>query len=166
VLFIIGITLSFAVLSVGDRTRERSVETEAQRLAARVTLAAQEAVLQAKELALQTTAQGYQFLVLEYTNAGKQAEWRVLNDDEILRPRRLPPGMHLALTPQDGAGTAQTGANAAQKSADAARVYLLSSGEMTPFEASLSDDDAHYLISGAPNGKIAVRNSVHDDETT
>src|SRR3990172_1677903 len=45
VLFIIGITLSFAMLSVGDRTKEHSVQQEAQRLAARLALAGQEAIL-------------------------------------------------------------------------------------------------------------------------
>lgn len=162
VLLIIGITLSFAMLSIGDRTRERSVEEEAQRLAARLMLAEQEAILQAKEIALQPTREGYQFLALEYTSANKDGEWRVLEDD-VLRPRRLPPGMSIDITAQ-GEGSAdpagkqkKEGLKKGAEQDHATRIYLLSSGEITPFEARLSDAEQQYFVIGEATGKLELR---------
>ena len=160
VLFIIGITLSFAMLSVGDRTKEHSVQQEAQRLAARLALAGQEAILGAKELALQATSEGYQFLVLD------NGEWQVLKDEE-LRPRRLPAGMQLKLTLEGESAVPISNQTADQekrgKQAEkTARIYLLSSGEMTPFEARLQDDASHYFINGSATGKLELRATPAD----
>lgn len=151
VLLIIGITVSFAVLSIGDRGRERGAEQEAQSLAARLSLAGQESVLQAREIALQLTKNGYQFLALD------EDKWRVLDDDEILRPRSLPDGLRLELK-LDGESVLIGGQEEkADKAKDVPLIYLLSSGEMTPFELILHDEyGTHFRIVGAANGQLNV----------
>ncbi|MEW6353107.1 MAG: type II secretion system minor pseudopilin GspH [Pseudomonadota bacterium] len=148
VVLIIGITLSFAVLSINNRSRAQTLGEEAQRFAARLTLASQEAVLNSREMALQLTDDGYEFLVLD------QNEWRTLENDEVLRPRRLPEGIRLQLT-LEGADVAQDQSEGDDEQA-APRVYLLSSGEITPFAAQLLDDEHRYSVTATATGKVEL----------
>ncbi|MEO7558202.1 MAG: type II secretion system minor pseudopilin GspH [Gammaproteobacteria bacterium] len=159
VLLIIGITLSFASLSIGDRGREQAVEQEAQRLAGRLTLAAQEAVLQGKEMALEIRDDSYLFVVLD------ENEWRALDEDEILRARSLPAALRLKLR-LEGESIDLEQKKAAGKSEDVPRIYLFSSGEMTPFELTLMDEyGSNYRIRGAANGKLKVLKLAHESKT-
>ena len=175
VIFIIGITLTFAALSITNRDQEQRAEQEAQSLAARLSLAGQESVLQAKELALELTEEGsgYQFLVLE----GKG--WQILgSDQDALRPRRLPGGMRLEMKLE---GEEIHFTQTSEKSADdvdknpeedlerkgdeetTPRIYLLSSGEITPFTATLHTEGvADYQVSGTANGALKVMKAQHD----
>jgi general secretion pathway protein H len=175
VIFIIGITLTFAALSITNRDQEQRAEQEAQSLAARLGLAGQESVLQAKELALELTEEGsgYQFLVLE----GKG--WQILgSDQDALRPRRLPGGMRLEMKLE---GEEIHFTEISEKSADdvdknpeedlerkgdeetTPRIYLLSSGEITPFTATLHTEGvADYQVSGTANGTFKVIKAQHD----
>lgn len=159
VLFIIGITLSFATLSIGDRGREQIIEQEAQRLAGRLNLAGQESVLQAQEIALEISDDGYQFVVLE------KDEWRTLADDEILRPHRLPGEIRLKLN-IEGEAIALDDKKNTGKPEQAPRIYLFSSGEMTPFELIFDDESgSDYRITGAANGKLKVLKLAHETKT-
>ncbi|HWQ95437.1 MAG TPA: type II secretion system minor pseudopilin GspH [Gammaproteobacteria bacterium] len=175
VIFIIGITLTFAALSINNRDQEQRAEQEAQSLAARLSLAGQESVLQAKELALELTEEGsgYQFLVLEAKG------WQILgSDQDALRPRRLPGGMRLELKLE---GEEIHFTETSEKSADdvdkkpeedlerkgdeetTPRIYLLSSGEITPFTATLHTEGVtDYQISGTANGALKVIKAQHD----
>lgn len=144
VVLIIGIILSFAVLKVSDRSRAETAEQETERLAALLKLSSEEAVLQAREFALQLTAGGYEFLALD------KDTWKTL-DDDLLRPRRLPVDVALTAT-IEGETTAPQGGRDEQLP----RIYLLSSGEMTAFTLDLSDAKSHYRLRGEPNGKLVL----------
>ena len=175
VIFIIGITLTFAALSINNRDQEQRAEQEAQSLAARLDLAGQESVLQSKELALELTEEGsgYQFLALEAEG------WQVLDaDQDALRPRSLPGGMRLEmkLEGEEIQLTEISGKDAddgdkdpdedLERSGDEVtppRIYLLSSGEITPFTATLHTDGVtDYQISGTANGALKVIKAQHD----
>lgn len=119
VVVIIGVLASMIVLRPESAGEARELHEEARRLAALTELAAEDAVMNSRELALTLTPQGYGFETYE---AG---EWRPLNDD-VLRQRRLPAGMQLAAQVE---GEPMT---------ESARVLLLSSGEVSPFTAALS----------------------------
>ena len=175
VIFIIGITLTFAALSINNRDQEQRAEQEAQSLAARLSLAGHESVLQAKELALELTEEGsgYQFLVLEAKG------WQVLgSDQDALRPRRLPGGMRLEMTlegeeihfTKPSAKDADDGDKKPQDDLErngdeekTPRIYLLSSGEITPFTATLHTGGVtDYQVSGTANGALKVEKAEHD----
>lgn len=175
VIFIIGITLTFAALSINNRDQEQRAEQEAQSLAARLDLAAQESVLQSKELALELTEEGsgYQFLVLEAEG------WRVLDaDQDALRPRSLPGGMRLEMTLEgEEIQLTETSAKDAddidknpeedlEQGGDEVtppRIYLLSSGELTPFTATLHTDGVtDFQVSGTANGALKVIKAQND----
>jgi len=143
VVLIIGIVLSLATLAFRDDIDER-LQTEAQRLAALLTLASEEAVLQSSEMAMVFTPQGYRFQVLE---EGKWTDAR----DAVLRERHL--AEDLTLFVEIEGETAQLGKNGAEE-VQPPRVYLLSSGEMTPFTLTLKhvNSTATYQLRGDYSG--------------
>ncbi len=175
VIFIIGITLTFAALSINNRDQDQRVEQEAQSLAARLSLAGQESVLQSKELALELIEEGngYRFLVLEAKG------WQTLGaDEDALRPRRLPGGMRLEMklegeeipfpetTAKNLRDIDKNPEADLERKADeekTPRIYLLSSGEITPFSATLhAEGIVGYQISGTANGALKVVKAQHD----
>lgn len=142
VVLIIGIVLSLATLAFRDDTADR-LQTEARRLAALLTLASQEAVLQGEEMAAAFSPQGYRFQVLE------ENKW-VDARDAVLRERQL--AEDLALFLEIEGETAQPGEQEAEEQPP--RIYLLSSGEITPFTLTLKhrNSTATYQLHGDFSG--------------
>jgi len=127
VVLIIGIVLTLATLTLRDDIHER-LKTEGRRLAALLTLASQETVLQGAEMAVVFSPQGYRFQVLE------EEKW-VDTEDPVLRKRQLPEDLTLFIE-VDGEAP---GGDGMDKDAREPRIYLFSSGEMTPFTVTLKD---------------------------
>lgn len=148
VLFIVGIITSFATLSIGQ-DRSSALEEEAQRLRAVVKLAADEAVLSGREIALQFTPEGYEFLTLE------DKKWAPLNDDPAFGKHMLPSDMQVELRIEGERVTPR----GAKDKAEPALVLLLSSGELTPFEATvvLADSERRYTLTGGLTGELTLR---------
>jgi general secretion pathway protein H len=149
VIVIIGIILSFASLSIG-RSTDRVIQEESQRLAGLITLAAQEAVMQSREMALQFTPGGYEFVVFD------KDQWRRITDDDTLRTRRLPEGVRLDINVEGEA--VALGKTDAEKPASQPRIYLLSSGEVTPFQITLQSkaSGGSYQLKGDVGGKVEI----------
>jgi general secretion pathway protein H len=124
------------------------MEREAHRLATLVSLANDEAVLRGEELAMRFTEEGYEFLVLGVTG------WLDHEDDGLLKPHTLPPGLSLRvevdgdppglqLPEQDD--KAEEGEEEDDKDTIIIpQVYILSSGEMTPFSAIFEADQSRF----------------------
>lgn len=92
VLFIIGIVLTFATLSIGNRAASDRLHHEARRLDSLMQLASQHAVIDGVEIGFDITPDGYQFLRLD-TNG-----WTPITaSDKPLRKRKLPAPMHLSV---------------------------------------------------------------------
>jgi len=154
VILIIGVIISFAALSI--HRADNSVEEETQRLAALIKLGSQEAVLQGREFALEFEADRYAFVVFD----GEQ--WQPLADDDILRPRTLPfdvvidlklEGEQLALaTPPSADGMEKSERQVPP------RIFLLSSGEMSPFELSVHKTGVGggYRLTGGSRGELKM----------
>jgi len=123
VLALIGVILSFARLSLGDGGAAARLEQDARTLAAALHLAHDEAVLDGREFGLRLAGDGYDFMQL----AGKT--WRPLTGRQPLRARRLSAGQQLTLR-VDGYPVALAGG---LDGVDRPQVFLLSSGEATPF---------------------------------
>jgi general secretion pathway protein H len=143
VVVIIGVLSSVFLLSIGNDERDRFSD-QARRFAALVRLAEQEAVLGSRDMAVELFADGYRFLVYE------EQEWRPVEDD-ILSPQRLPEGMSWRVH-VDGSG-----ADMAQDNNDALpRIYLFSTGEITPFDVTIAIDgqDYSYQITGGLGGTL------------
>jgi len=151
VLFIIGVIVSFATLSVGQNT-SRVVSDEAERLLGLIRLGSEEAVLQGNELALQFSRDGYGFMML--SNNG---EWEALEDDTLLRQREIPAGVRLELKLEGAAANLSDQDNPP-------RIFVLSSGEVTPFELTVASDEGDkYLLIGTLDGKLSLTNIQEED---
>lgn len=171
VIFIIGIILTFAVLSVGQN-KTRVIQDEVNRMNALMTLASQEAVLQGQEFAVEVHSNGYQFLQLLQNDTAWQ--WQPINKEAIFRPRCLPAGLTLKLVlegetallepmscdakAQDSNKDEQGSSNQTTSEKEQPRIFLLSSGEMTPFQVSmqLEDEQEGYYLKGDLTGVLAV----------
>jgi len=127
VLVIIGVILTFVSLSSGGDPRAEQMQREAQRLIALLELASEEAVLRSEQLAVRFGETEYEFMIL---HAGR---WFALDDDPTLRLRELPKGIELRLELEENP---PPGLSA--EDVEAPQVFLLSSGEMTPFALILS----------------------------
>ncbi len=155
VLLIIGVSIGFISLNVGPR--RQVVEEEAKRLAALLNLAQEEAILTGNEYALELRLSAYRFVRLA------EERWQEFPDDEVFRPRTLPAELRLELT--IGGERIPPAALTAEYHDDDSqpRIYLLSSGEVTPFSVELLDltSGETYSLTAGPNGMIMVE--VGDD---
>lgn len=156
VMFIIGIIVGFAVLSVDGRAGDDKLQQEAERLDALLGLATDEAILYGVEVGLDLTRDGYRFL--RFNEGG----WQPIDlSDHPLRPRKLDPGMKLELLEEDDERKrlAQTKKDEDSKE-DGLRpeVLFLSSGEVTPFKIELRSENvlARYYFEGELTGKLSM----------
>lgn len=150
VVLIIGISISFVSLSVGQNT-SRIVQDEVERLHGLVRLAGEEAVIQGRELALEFNRDRYQFLEL-----GSDG-WFPLEDDKMFRERPLPETVEIELM-LEGVETSF------EDKKNLPRIFILSSGELTPFDLTLSiDEGEEYSLQGFVNGKLALKGAGEDE---
>ena len=151
VVVIIGIIAAIATLSVGVTSRDQGTTREIQRIGDLLALAGEQAVLQGREYGLSFHAHGYTFSTYDY-GAGR---WVPLEGEPPLATRSLPPdtvvelyidGRQVALAARPPAAATSktrvaspTGKTAREGSRDQAmpQVFIMSSGDVTPFELHL-----------------------------
>ena len=151
VLFIIGIIVSFAGLSVGQRT-SRAAQDEAERLYGLVRVAGEETVLQGRELAVEFTRESYRFLELSSDN-----QWASIEEDTLFRERKIPPEVNVELSIEGAAASFGDEKNLP-------RIFVLSSGELTDFEISFNlPDEKAYTLRGTIDGKLDLSRAGESD---
>lgn len=154
VLVLIGIIFSFAVLSLGGDDMAELMERETRRLAAVLDMAGSEAVLRGEELAVYFSETGYEFLILQ------EDAWQVTEDNTLLKAHSLPAGIFIRLE-VDGDPPVLTAvpedADDSLEEEQTPQVYILSSGEMTPFSATLEADlsERRYHLSATILGELS-----------
>lgn len=148
VLLIIGVSIGFISLNVGPR--RQVVEEEAKRLAALLNLAQEEAILTGNEYALELRLSEYRFVRLDGES------WQEFPQDEVFRPRTLPAELRLELT--IGGELISQALLTAEDHDSPPRIYLLSSGEITPFSIELVDQTSEegYSVILHPSGLVVV----------
>lgn len=136
VLVILGITISFTVLSFGLKNPQDDIREQGLRLAALMQLASEESILLGQELALEFADEGYSFLNL------KKDRWQEIENDQVFRRRRLPEHMSVELSVEGGEFNNSNDLNQ--------RIYFFSSGEASPFTLRLRSKDTEYsfLLNG------------------
>lgn len=150
VVLIIGIIVSFASLSIGQNS-SRIVQDEVERLHGLIQLAGEEAVLQGRELALEFDRDRYQFLELG------EEDWQPVAEDPMLRERPLPEAIEFTLM-LEGVDVSF------EDKKKLPRIFILSSGELTPFNMTLKTDEGEeFSLEGLVNGKM-ILTRVEDDE--
>ena len=139
VIMIIGLLITMAAMSVSTSS-DKGLETEAKRFATLMKLASDESVMNVRPIAAQIGKQSYQFSV-----AGE-----VESEDPIFRPREVSDHIHLEVTIEEE----KVDFESLEKDAFA-NIYILPSGEMTPFSVIFyQDDGAAYEVVGDFFSKI------------
>ena len=148
VVVLIGIILSLATLSLSTAGPQVKMREEGRRLLRLMELARETAIFESRELALVMDEEGYRFQEL------RARQWQDITDDEVLRARKLDAGirMRLRLEATEVSFGEDEGVNPP-------RVFLLSSGEATPFELQLEADGSgwRYLLVGDSLGHFELR---------
>jgi general secretion pathway protein H len=127
VLVIISVIIGFAVLSIDTGPEE--LRREGSRIASLLELASEEAVMNGRECRMVLRRHGYSFELL------RDGKWQSA-EDELFRPRQLPNdiSLQLFLENQEVMLNDEADPDAAKSGA----LLLLSSGEITPFELTVS----------------------------
>lgn len=154
VLLIIGIIVSFAGLAIGQRS-SRVVNDEAERLNGLFQIASDEAVMQGRELAVEFSRDGYRFLEL-----GQDNKWVPVEDDNLFRDREIAPDIKLDLVVEGAEASFDDKKNLP-------KVFVLSSGELTPFILTLSvEGEPPYILQGTSDGKVRLSTGESNSDTS
>jgi len=147
VLVIISVILTFVGLSGGGDSRAEQMQREMQRLVALIELASEEAVLRSEQLAIRFGETDYEFMILEAD------QWNPISDIPPLRPRELPKGIESRLELQENP---PPGLKAEE--AESPQVFLLSSGEMTPFILTFSapETERRFQLKASLLGRLEM----------
>ena len=127
VVVIIGIVLAFTAISGGPDT-QRQLRLDAERLAAVLEIAHEQALIGGAPLRFEIDAQGWRFLIRD------QRSWRPLTRDPELRPRPWSVPTQVDLSRTDGQSTVEFGRDAIDSPftivlrRDQARVSLQANG--------------------------------------
>ena len=156
VLVVVGVMIGLATLAVGDRSGEE-VEREAERLAALLRLARDEAVLTARPLGLRVEPDRYLFLALE-----GEDRWRPLASDRVLHPRALSEVVELTITVEGRRGLLAVAEDEDRDENEGLRpqVLVLETGEMTPFEITVrarAERGRYFLLEGGLDGAVRLQ---------
>lgn len=143
VIIIISIVATFITISID--TRDEDIKQEAKRFTVLSGLALEEAMLKSQEISIALEEGAYGFY--KFNNGA----WEPLEDEErLFRERLLPQGirMDIALEGEDVVFKEESAF--ADSTENPPRIYLLSSGEFTPFEILFKDlySDKHYKVIG------------------
>lgn len=146
VVVIISVLIGVAVSSL-DFSQQKDGKDQLQKFATLLQLASQEAVIRGRELAIEIRPRAYRFIIYE------NSQWTVL-EDNVLRPMTLPEDMVFDIQAEGGLLAANK--NDTQQ---AVHVYLLSSGEMTPFTLTLhvKGSESAYQLSGSAGGQLQLK---------
>lgn len=170
VVVIIGIISAVVLLSTNLIDDDREVRQEARRLTSLIELAADEALLQGRDLGIEFVQNGYRFV--EYDPYLEQ--WFELAGDDLLRPRSLGEGLRFELFVEDRRvllaaehallGGGQELAN--RRDADyAPHALIMSSGQLTPFDLQImnGNEPSEFAIEVTPAGDIEVADGTDDE---
>ena len=181
VILIIGVMVTFASLSIGNRALEDTLDAEARRTQAVIQLAEEEAESKGLEIGLRFTREGYQLVTVN-----SKKKWADYEETGPLRRRTLHEAVEMAVTVEgrrielpeaapDAKGNAKEGEEDERlfnrdskkgKGKSEPQVLLLSSGEITPFVIALSAPGLkmHFEVAGDEFGTIKI-NRVADKKT-
>jgi general secretion pathway protein H len=167
VVTIIGLVAGTVMLSAGIVRSERDIEREVLRLQSLLNLAREEAIMQSREFAVLFGESSYRFYVYDHF----QQRWVDPPDDALLRSHQLAEpisvdlrveGRDLVLEPPQTRQSRQ--AREGRDDRPQPQVMILSSGEMTPFEAQFFRDfsGGRVTLSAELDGSFEVTKEGFD----
>ncbi|TAK52900.1 MAG: type II secretion system protein GspH [Gammaproteobacteria bacterium] len=151
VVTIIGVLAAIATLAVGVAGDDRELDREQQRLTDTIELLQEQAQLEGRDYGLRLETAQYECLRFD----GVEQAWRAIDNDQWLRPRRLPPGLVLELALD---GRAVLLGRPPSTEARQPQLIAQGSGDMTPYRLVLARPDAARRVTlvGAADGTIGI----------
>jgi general secretion pathway protein H len=142
ILAVVAATVTLAVAGAGG---ERQLARDADRVAALVVYACEQAELSGRDIGVSLSRGGYRF------SRNEHADWVLLREGE-LRPRKWSASPHVTLT-RDG-----NGVGVGDEFPDKPQLACFSSGELTAFrlELALPDIAALYRVEATQNGEVVA----------
>ncbi len=171
VVVIVGIISSVVLLSTSLIDDDRGVRQDARRMASLIELAADEALLQGRDLGIEFVQRGYRFV--EYDPY--LAQWFEIAGDELLRPRELQDDLEMRLFIEDrrvllAAEHARIGGARAdddsRRTADyAPHALIMSSGNLSPFSVEIVRDErpTGFAVEVTPAGGVEIDDGSDDE---
>ncbi len=151
VVVIIGIMASVAVISIGALGGDREIERETERLADAIALLNEQAQLEGRDYGLRIETTGYE--VLRFDGFGQR--WTVVDNDPLLLPRQLPPGLAFELVIE---GRIVLLRRESRPEARMPQVFAWGSGDMTPYRLTLARRAAaRVTLVGNADGTIEIK---------
>ena len=93
VVVIIGVVTAGMLLSMSFAGKDTELETESKRLLSLMDYTREQAELQTRDYGIFFSENGYEFVVYDV----RQGAWRTASEDDALRDRTLPSGLHFKL---------------------------------------------------------------------
>lgn len=158
VLVIIGVVVSAVTLSIHTDDRGKKMEIEMQRIEALLKLARQQAIIRNESIALRVNEDSYSF-----DRLGDKG-WEPISNDQVFRKRMTVDGTELALKVDNleiNFGKQQE--QAGEDKIPPPRIFILSSGEIMPFELILrtQDQSLEYRLKADQNGDLSLIEPDH-----
>jgi len=162
VVVLVAIVTAAAVNTINFVVDEADAKTEAQRIAALATLAAEEAVLTGREYGLRIDDETLEFLLFDDLTR----QWQPLADDRIFHSRPIPESIRLELVLEGQAvmlgGETEgstTPSEDEEESVEPPQLMFLSSGEITPFTLTVAErepDGDTWTVEGDLLGRMTT----------
>lgn len=152
VIIIIGILMSAVVLSIRTDEIDEHMEIEIRRIQALINLAREEAVMQGQEYALTVKEGSYLFEMFD------DGAWLPITDDRVFRERAVLQGTELALVVDTLEIPLATAEDSGDDRESPPRIYILSSGEIMPFELILrtQDQTVQFSVKAEEDGVVKL----------
>lgn len=160
VVAIIGIMVGAVVLSLAVVGNDRQVEQEAVRLKSMFDLLREEALMQSRDYGVLFTQTGYRFYIYDYQTLA----WIEPTDDRLLKEHTLRTPLNLSLTLEDRNLVLEEDFGDMELEDVEPQVMILSSGELTPFQAAVYRNfaDGRFTLTAALDGKLAIAEAGFD----
>ena len=160
VVVLIAILTAAAISTINFVARDADPHTEARRIAALASLAAEEAVLTGREYGLRLDDDEITFLLFDELTG----QWQRLTEDKIFHSRPVPDALDFDLVIEGQGIVLGTEATSARQddedeAPDPPQIMFLSSGEITPFTLTVSTqeiDGETWAVEGDLLGRMEI----------
>jgi general secretion pathway protein H len=160
VVAIVGVFAGAVVLSLRIVGSDREIEQEILRLRSLIDVLREEALMQTRDFGLLFTETGYRFYVYDY----QQLTWVEPADDRLLEEHLLRKPLNMSLVIEERPVALAADFESLDMETPEPQVMILSSGELTPFEADVYRDfsDGRFTLTAALDGKLEVAEDGFD----
>lgn len=174
VLFIVGIVVAMALLSLGTLGDNRNLETEARRLSTLIQMASDDATIQGRDFGLELMQSKYRFVEFDpFLN-----QWFQVTDDDFMRERALEEGSEFELVIEERRVLLEETARETESEEEdedednrdltddyLPHILILSSGDTSPFELRIirQSDRSEVALTMTAAGELRIGPDESDD---